>query len=225
MKKLTILSLATLLCIMLAACNQQLYRANSLANQAGSLARQLGSAIPNGSTINSSRRGPSLPTTYATFKANCQQLATSPEGAILMLFDAVYAYMNTATRSEGSKMMRYILHEDATWEKKPSRATLVERLRDPAFAHIFRSYANGATPQNDYAMNPDNYGITIAKTRQESDHVVLSVVSNGADSPRPFSVKRFEDGLYYVIGLGGLPSGVRPPASASKSRGHDADYD
>lgn len=194
------------------------------ANQNDYVSDRRGGARHN-KTINSSMRGSFLPQVYADFKRNCQKVARHPEGAILMLFDAVYAYMNPKTRSEGSKMLRYILHEDANWERKPSRSTLVERLRNPHYSYIFRSYANGARPNNNYAMNPNNYALTIASLAQESDHVSISIISHGADSPRIFRAKQFEDGLFYLVGIAGLPGQVREPRRANRNNSHDADYD
>ena len=174
--------------------------------------------------ISSALRGSTLPSTYKEFKANCQKIATSPEGAMLMLFDAVYVYMDEGTRDEGSKMLRYILHMEKDWQNLPSKATMNERLKGAEYSHIFRSYAVGATPENGYKMDKNNYAINIAKKRSDGGDIMLSVVSNGADSPRMFRVKKDEDsGSYYVASAAGLYAGVRKPKT--KDTSYDADFD
>ena len=59
-----------------------------------------------------------LPSTYADFKERCHTVAVTPEGAVKMYFDAVFCYFDPSRRTEASKMLRYIMHADANWDKK-----------------------------------------------------------------------------------------------------------
>ena len=61
-----------------------------------------------------------LPSTYADFKERCHTVAVTPEGAVKMYFDAVFCYFDPSRRTEASKMLRYIMHADANWEKNRS---------------------------------------------------------------------------------------------------------
>lgn len=165
------------------------------------------------------------PATFQAFKDRYRDVGTSPEGAVRMYFDALYSYIEPARKEEGSKMLRYSLHEGRNWERSPALATFVSRLNDSSYHYIFRSFAEGTSPENSYSMNPDNYRLMFANSRQETDYVYVSIRSSGADSPRPLHVQQFEDGLWYVINNHGTYSDVRKPANQIRRGGHDADLD
>ncbi len=153
-----------------------------------------------------------LPKNFADFKQRCQSMLQTPEGAVKMYFDAVFCYINPQTRTEGQKMLGYVMHESDNWVRKSSFATFVSRLKDPQMQHIFRSFAAGTSPQNGYAMSPQNYNVTIARKAKESDYLRVNLVSSGADSERIVWVKQFGDGLWYVINNASTYAGVRMPA-------------
>ncbi len=163
-----------------------------------------------------------LPRTWPEFKERCQTAATTPEGAVKMYFDAVFAFIDPATRTEAVKMLRYIMYTDKGWETKSSYATFVSRLKDPSYQYVFRSFASGATPQNNYQMNPNNYRLTIKYKRVESDFTTIGLVSSGADSARNVWVQK-QGELWYVINNAGSYSSIRPPEIVKT--GHDPDYD
>lgn len=122
-------------------------------------------------------------------------------------------------------MLRYSLHERQNWERSPAWGTFASRLKDPSYHHIFRSYAQGTSPQNSYQMNPDNYQLMFLSSRQETDFVRVAIKSTGADNPRTVHVKQFEDGLWYVINNHNTYVEVRPPANRIPVNPHDADFD
>jgi len=165
------------------------------------------------------------PADFQAFKERYQKIGTSPAGAVRMYFDALYSYIDPAKRAEGAKMLRYSLHEGPNWERSPAWATFVSRLRAPSYHYIFRSFAQGTSPENSYAMNPDSYQLMFVSSRQETDYVYIAIRSSGADSPRPLHVQQFEDGLWYVINNHGTYSDVRKPANQIRKGGHDADLD
>lgn len=166
-----------------------------------------------------------LPANYAEFRDRCQSACQSPYGAAKMYFDAVFCYMDPRTRSEGSKMLRFIMHEKQGWERSPNFSTLAQRMRDPKHQHIFRSFAEGTSPENDYSMDPNNYQLMIGEVVEEAGYLRLFLYSSGSDSARPIWVKQFDDGLWYVINVVGTYAGVRDPYSAKNHYGHDASYD
>ena len=167
-----------------------------------------------------------LPRDYQEFKARYQQEGRTPEGAVKLYFEAVFCYIDEATRAEGSKMVRYALHYDRPIEQSRNLATFAERLRDPERQHIFRSFAAGTSPENDYRMSPDNFNLVVVNKLREQGYLRFFLQSSGADSPRPVWVKEF-DGLWYTINNASTYVGVRPPkAFIDRTRNaHDADYD
>ena len=165
-----------------------------------------------------------LPANYAEFRDRCQSACQSPYGAAKMYFDAVFCYMDPRTRSEASKMLRFIMHEKQGWERSPNFSMFAQRMRDPK-QHIFRSFAEGTSPENDYSMDPNNYQLMMGELVEDAGYMRLFLYSSGADSPRPIWVKQFDDGLWYVINVVGTYAGVRDPYSAKNHYGHDTSYD
>ena len=167
-----------------------------------------------------------LPRDYQEFKARYQKEGKTPEGAVKLYFEAVFCYINEATRAEGSKMVRYALHYDRPIEQSNNLSTFAERLRDPEMHHIFRGFAEGTSPENDYRMSPDNFNLVVTRKTQEQGYLRLFLRSSGADSPRPVWVKEF-DGLWYMINNASTYVEVRPPKAFidRTKNAHDADYD
>ena len=166
-----------------------------------------------------------LPADYQDFKQRYQSVAVTPEGAVKMYFDALYSYID-GNHSEALKMLRYSLHADKGWDRNSGYyATFVERLKDPSRYHIFRSFAKGSSPENDYAMSPRNYELMIDYTRDMGSYTQVALISSGADSPRIIQVQRFPDGLWYVTQNAASYVEVRPPASHTNRPSHDADFD
>lgn len=151
------------------------------------------------------------PYNFAEFKERYRTVGTTPEGAVRMYFDALYSYIEPVRQQEGAKMLRYSMHERQGWEKSPALATFVSRLKDPSYHYIFRSFAQGTSPQNNYEMNPDSYQLMFARTKQATDYVQVTIKSSGAANPRPVHVQRFEDGLWYVVNNHGTYTEVRKP--------------
>ena len=166
-----------------------------------------------------------LPSTYADFKERCHTVAVTPEGAVKMYFDAVFCYFDPSRRTEASKMLRYIMHADANWEKKQKYVTFARRLKDPACHYIFGSFASGTSPQNGYRMSPENYSLVFSGKSNEADYVRVFLISSGSDSRRIVWVKQYQDGLWYVINNADTYMKVREPASSRPDNSHDADYD
>ena len=165
------------------------------------------------------------PADFQEFKKRYASVGASPEGAVRMYFDALYSYIDPARKTEGAKMLRYSLHQGLHWEKSPVWATFMSRLDQSSYHYIFRSFAKGTSPENNYVMDPDNYQLMVVATRQETDYVYISIRSSGADSPRPLHVQQFEDGLWYVINNHGTYSDIRTPSNQIRRGGHDADMD
>ena len=115
------------------------------------------------------------PATFQAFKERYQTVGTSPEGAVRMYFDALYSYIDPARKAEGAKMLRYSMHEGKNWEGSVALNTFVSRLKNPSYHYIFRSFAAGTSPENNYSMNPDNYSLMFSSSRQETDYIAIAI--------------------------------------------------
>ncbi|MBQ7196697.1 MAG: hypothetical protein IJS40_04740 [Synergistaceae bacterium] len=170
-----------------------------------------------------------LPETYKEFKARYQTEGKTVEGAVKLYFEAVFVFMNEATRKEGGKMLRYALYSDRPIERSTYYATFVERMKDPDYNYAFRSYAEGSTPENNYSMSPDDFEIMYAgkPVKDPGGYLRVPLESSGADSPRIIWVKQYDDGLWYVINNAATYVQVKEPKAVQiqRSHAHDADYD
>lgn len=169
-----------------------------------------------------------LPKTYKDFKARYQAEAKTYQGAVKMYFEAVFAYINESTRTEGGKMLRYALRSETPIDRSTYYATFADRLKDPAWHEVFRSFAEGSSPENDYAMNPDDFTLMFeGKPVRESTYLRVPLRSSGADSLRFVWVKEFDDGLWFVINNASTYVQVKPSRSEieRRNRAFDADYD
>ncbi len=167
-----------------------------------------------------------LPADFREYKERYARQAVTPEGAVKMYFDAVFSYIS-GNKAEGLKMIRYSLHETKGWNNTGYHSTFMERLKDPRCHHIFRSFAVGSSPENDYAMSPNDYRLDIYGTRAMPGYVQVQLVSSGADSLRTVQVRQHDDGLWYVMQNAGTYTQVREPYSVRQQKmyRHDADYD
>ena len=170
-----------------------------------------------------------LPANYKEFKARYQAEAKTPQGAVKLYFEGVFAFINPEARTEGGKMLRYAMYADRPIERSTYYAAFVERMKDPDYNYAFRSYAEGATSENNYSMNPDNFKIRFADKgkKDPGGYLRLGLRSSGADSPRGVWVKKYDDGLWYVINNAATCVQVKEPKAEQirRSHAHDADYD
>ena len=227
MKKYIVTCLAVLCCMLITACVPQNFSAQSLnpadiINQIINI-EKTASASKNNTTYLSFPAG--LPSTFSEFKTRCSSVARSPEGAVKMYFDAVFCYLDPKRREEAAKMLRYIMHADAGWEKEQRFATFVRRMKDPATHYIFKSFAAGTSPENGYSMSPENYSLVFSGSSKEADYLRIFLISSGSDSRRIVWVKQYQDGLWYVINNADTYLKVRAPVSNRPDNSHDADYD
>ena len=77
-------------------------------------------------------------------------------------------------------------------------------------------------------MSPDDFDLMFAgKVTREADYLRVPLRSSGADSPRAVWVKKFDDGLWFVINNAATYVEVKPTRSEieKRNRAFDADYD
>lgn len=157
-----------------------------------------------------------LPRNFQTFRDEYKRVAKTPEGAARMFFDAVYAYLEEDLNEEASNMVALCLREKPGWEKRATYSYFAERLYDRPY--IFRSYAKGTSPKNNYAMNPENYTLNIVEVKDDPAYVGakrVSIRSSGADSLRPLILRNY-NGYWFVSNCCAIYSDVRFPQSTQK---------
>ena len=167
-----------------------------------------------------------LPRDFQEFKARYETEGRTIDGAAKLYFEAVFCYFDVNTRDEASKMLRYAMYLSMPLERSNSYATFVDRLKDRNYHHIFRSYAVGTSPENSYAMSPDDFELNIVSRERRQDYTVLNIRSSGADHPRGVWMQE-HDGLWYMTNNANTYMGIRDPRAAVDARrnAHDADFD
>ena len=157
-----------------------------------------------------------LPKALEEFQTQIAEKASDPKAATKLFFDAVFVYIG-GNRELGeqliTEMSRY-----KDWNKP--RSAFVMALRGKP--HIFRSYAKGATPENQYKMDPNKYELMFTGKvdnrpfvdKAEGRFAKLFVKSNGADLPRPIAFQRNRRGEYKAYEYSSIYVDVRPPKTA-----------
>lgn len=149
-----------------------------------------------------------LPRDVDEFRERQRTEATKPDGAVKLWFEAIYLYSAEGTRDAGRKMLNLAM-VDEQWEKN---TYFVDRLRTKA--HIFRSYAKGATPDNAYKMDPNEFALSIVTSqadtfREGAWRVMLQ--SSGSDKARPVVLVKGNDGLWKVQTYNDIYGDVQAP--------------
>lgn len=102
-----------------------------------------------------------LPATVDEFKTRMESEGKEPKTAAKLWFEAMYVYLNKDedTKAKGREMVGLITsRENEDWEREMlSRGTLQKQ------PYLYRSYAKGATPANDYKMDPDNFELEFTR--------------------------------------------------------------
>ena len=168
-----------------------------------------------------------MPRDYQDFKARFEKEARTEQGAVHLFFEAIYSYLNENTRADASKMLRYMLYDAQPIERMHTRAVFVERMKKPSDHYIFRSYAVGATPENNYSMSPDNFELEFVRRQVDPNgDITLYILNGGTDSPRPIQIRKY-DGLWHIRGFSSIYTQVRAPKATvdARRRAIDADND
>lgn len=155
-----------------------------------------------------------LPKSMEEFQARIAAEAQSPRGAAKLWFDAVFVYTN-GDKELGALMITEMSY-DKHWQK--TQRYLPKTLDESPY--VFRSYAVGATPENDYAMDPQAYEVEVVREdttpfgdKPENEFVKLFIKSSGATNPRPMTFRRNTRGEYKAYEVGAIYTMVKDPAS------------
>ena len=150
-----------------------------------------------------------LPADMDEYNARIKSEAKTPEGAVNLWFDAIFLYVNSSTRNLGKSALNAITHKlPADFEKNSFHATFVNRMKEQP--EIFRSYCQGATPENNYKADPDKCELTVTKSDEDyGDTWAVYIKSSGADSNRKIQLIKGENGLWLIRDYPGIYSGVK----------------
>jgi len=155
-----------------------------------------------------------LPTTMDEYKARIAAEASDPQQATKLFFDGIFVYLSGEKQLGMDFIMEMSRYKE--WSESQHRM-LLERM--DSMPHIYRSYAEGATPENHYAMDPQEYNLVFEGAidykpyvdKDEGAFAKLFVRSGGADSARPLVLQRNNAGQYKVYDFSSINLDIRPP--------------
>lgn len=157
----------------------------------------------------------SLPSADAV-RALYSQSATTPEGAlkVWLTVTIMTASPNLGEHLRGRALLTELTPslqgDPSPWWSRNSTDMFVSRLNTKGY--IFYSYAVGATPANDYALDPNDWALNVESSRQDDygRGWRVAIRSGGADSPRPVYLTQ-QNGLWYVDQFNNVYVDIRPP--------------
>ncbi len=156
-----------------------------------------------------------LPPTLQDFQ-HLQKGATTPERGVTMLILAMLVFEDYPAEAE--KMVIEAITDDNLLIAADGTKSLMPYMKDHLYKrlkldpNIARSYVEGATPQNGYAL-PQGAGYTFRFSRnrlsQVSDtEVRVFVATSGQGTPRPVFMKLQSDGVWKAEEASSLFVGV-----------------
>jgi len=162
-----------------------------------------------------------IPESVEEFVALRNEVAHAPEGAATMIVLALLAY---ASDEEMGKQCLTVavdrsgLQESPTgykgWQVRTSRMRLVaSQLAKQTY--IPRSYIQGATRENRYALPAPPYVLTFSHNRysgdRDGDEFKVYVTCSGAASPRPITLRKNDRGIWKASEWSSLIVGIQAP--------------
>ncbi|MFN8670502.1 MAG: hypothetical protein U0457_00270 [Candidatus Sericytochromatia bacterium] len=135
---------------------------------------------------------------------------SKPEDLVKIFLDNIFGYLDPAKKDKSAAIIAVLINAP-TWETQAGSLSFFRtKLKD--MPYIFRSYAKGSSPENNYQMNPDNYEIEITKSEKVDDATQkVFIKSSGADYPRPVTLKKTKEGFWIVHEFSSLYVDVRKP--------------
>ncbi|MBN1583240.1 MAG: hypothetical protein JXA89_21200 [Anaerolineae bacterium] len=163
-----------------------------------------------------------LPKSVQDFVALRDQIAQSPQGGAAMMVLAILAY--TEDRTLGWQCLtvavdRERLQEGSKgykgWQLSNGDLQRIQlQVQDKPY--LPKSYIEGATPENGYALSGPPYVIACSDNPYsgdlESGTYKVFVACSGASSPRPITLKRNDKGFWKASEWSSLLVGVKAPA-------------
>ena len=179
------------------------------------IANAEGDAPPAGDAATDADNPPvvtALATTFEQFQAKVPIQAKDPKGAVHLWLEAIYIY-TTKDKELGEKCIT-VMCKDKDW--KTTMNYFTSALTEKTYR--WRSYAKGATPENNYQMDPNKFDITLTRInlqpnpdKPEGQIVKFFIACGGADLPRPMTIERNNKGIYKASEFSSLCVGVKKP--------------
>jgi hypothetical protein len=141
-----------------------------------------------------------------------------PEGTITLWLEAVIkAQQGELQAWKDIQYLTIPLKDDKAWRTLPGNHYFIDRIENnnPSF----RSFITGAFPDNNYAVDYNNFRITI---ESEGDNGSLGhkyfLRSSGTELPRPISLKMSDQtGLYFVNEYSSMYVDVKAPVQGEET--------
>lgn len=170
-----------------------------------------------------------LPETVEAFVALQAEVARTPEGGAAMMVAALWLMTEDEEAgwpvlAEAVDPSRLQAGSGATGGRRLGKRDLqLIRSQIGGRGHMLRSYMAGATPENGYRLPQPPFRVECTENLYsgdpESGQFKVFVASSGADSPRPVTLRRGEDGLWRAAEWSSLLLGVREPAAPQADGG------
>lgn len=163
---------------------------------------------------------PSLPRSTDEFLALRDQVAGSPRGGAAMFVAAMIIY--TQDEQLGRECLTIAVDQGqlsdggAGYKGKQLSNRSLQSIKSNLGSkpYIARSYVEGATPDNGYALPQGPLTIRFQREDETDGQAKVFVYSSGADNPRPITLKVNDKGAWKAWEWSSLEVGVRPPVVA-----------
>ncbi|MFC1504777.1 DUF6935 domain-containing protein [Spirochaetota bacterium] len=160
-----------------------------------------------------------IPETVEEFTEMRDKVAKTPEGGALMFIAALNMYAQD--NEEGTKALVVAIDKQHLSKNKKSGMyknysirnfyTISQMRHKP---YIARSYIDGTSPENSYALGKPPYTVKMFTTVHSFYHkgrFRIMVHCSGADSPRPITVRANKKGIWKAYEYSSLVMGIRKP--------------
>jgi hypothetical protein len=173
-----------------------------------------------------------LPATPEEFIALRDKIATTPQGGAAAFVVALLKYAEEPKSGEAFLTIaidgKWLVNKSTGYKGKTVGPRYLQalKMRIADKPYVARSYVQGTTPENGYAL--PEFPLTIKVLEQAGDAaqnaknaangglVKVFVYSTGADSPRPMQVNKNDKGIWKAYSWSSLEVGVRPPVQETK---------
>lgn len=163
-----------------------------------------------------------IPQTIEQFITLHEQIAQTPEGGAAAVVVALLVY--AADEALGRQCLTIVVDQDELQDgsngyqgkQLPAQRLQFVRSQLKGREYLPRSYIQGTTPQNGYALPEPPYRIVCSSNPYSGDRETgrykVFVACSGADSPRPVTLKRNDKGIWKVTEWSSLIIGIKSPA-------------
>ncbi len=161
----------------------------------------------------------SMPSTIEEFVTLRDQISTTPEGGASLFLLALKIF--TENENLGKQCLvvtadRNALQEGDDYKGFKIRNSDMSLIKSQLSKNnkIPNSYIQGATPENNYAVNPPfvySFSTNKYSGNEAEGQIKLFVKSYGADSDRPITVKRNNRGIWKASNWSSVIVGIKKP--------------